>query len=558
MLHLLWVMTSPGHQKLAGPGRTTLEWRSSKPAAFGLCQVDNNPLDNNHSVVHDSLFQLSGPRAMLRPIVTGPCILRIMSRDGKEERSPTLMSSLAQELPWDILQEVFTQALFPALREGKTTQTEQTMRLCQICSHWRTVMLGSSAIWQYIECKVTYRPSDNLEMLPKRDGFNFLAGPARIANIDLLKWWLKNLGSYIGPHIEVFTKYKRVESGQVSKTFNDDHALFFLQLLSSARSLHVDFDFSCDLDVWLNSRKDVFKNLEEIYIGPMPVDGLHDRWKRNHGTFAIPILISNLKSLRSITFTPQRDIIWSPASDVEYQPLWDLLTHVQIEGLGISVPEWATFIRGFTALQYGCFTVHFRGWVPADVNSPLVMCLPHLLELKMRWPGYTNAAVNPLQNLKLPALEGLHLSVPEPITITVINQILRSTSRLLRLCVDGRQFPYSRDEPENVEPLWSYVPRLEELFLTYSAPYTWPKRFRRLWIEKLLTSHWLGLHKPGENFRLLKIYQEFSKTDEDYVSLRAVIDKHMKVQERSYSICLQENWRFSELNDFKFTYWPHN
>jgi len=454
------------------------------------------------------------------------------------------MSSLAQELPWDILQEVFTQALFPALRENKTTQTEQTMRLCQICSHWRTVMLGSSAIWQYIECKVTYRLSDSLEMLPKRDGFNFLAGPARIANIDLLKWWLENLGVYIGPHIEVFTKYKRVESGQDSTIFNDDHAPFFLQLLSSARSLHIDFDFSCDLDVWLNSRKDAFKKLEEIYIGPMPVDGLCDWWKRKHGTLAIPIPILNLKSLRSITFTPQRGIIWDPASDIEYQPSWDLLTHVQMEELNISVPEWATFIRGFTALQYGCFTVHFRGWVPANMNSLPVMCLPHLLELKMRWPGYTGAAVNPLQNLKLPALEGLHLLVPELITITLINQILRSTSRLLRLCIDshGTQFPYSRGESKNVEPLWGYAPRLEELFLTYSPHYTWPMT-KRFWIEKLLTSQWLGLHKPGKNFRLLKIYQKSSNTDEDHVTLRAVIDKHMKVRERSYSICLQENWR---------------
>jgi hypothetical protein len=46
-------------------------------------------------------------------------------------------------------------------------------------------MLGSSAIWQYVECKVTFRLSDHV--LLKRDGFNFFAGPARIANIDLLK-----------------------------------------------------------------------------------------------------------------------------------------------------------------------------------------------------------------------------------------------------------------------------------------------------------------------------------------------------------------------------------
>ena len=94
-----------------------------------------------------------------------------MSHHGKDERSPTLISTSAPELPWDVLQEVFTQALFPALRKDDTTQTEQTMRLCQISSYCRTIILGSSTIWQYIECKVTYRLSKYLEMLRERDGF---------------------------------------------------------------------------------------------------------------------------------------------------------------------------------------------------------------------------------------------------------------------------------------------------------------------------------------------------------------------------------------------------
>ena len=217
------------------------------------------------------------------------------------------------------------------------------MRLCQICSHWRTVILGSSEIWQYVECKVTYKLSDNLQMLPKCDGFNFLVGPAKIANINLLKWWLKNLGSYIGPHIEVFTKYELIESGHDSSIFNDDHAPFFLQLLSSARSLHVDFDFSSDLDVWLKSRGDVFKNLEEIYIGLIPADGLR---RRDHGK-NMPIRILNLKSLRRITFISRYNIIWNPASDIEYQLPWNLLTQVQIEELSIGAHEWSTFISKF-------------------------------------------------------------------------------------------------------------------------------------------------------------------------------------------------------------------
>jgi len=124
-----------------------------------------------------------------------------------------------------------------------------------------------------------------------------------------LKWWQKNLGSYIEPHIEVFTKDKQVESGQDSSIVNDDHGPFFLQLLSSAHSLYIDFHFNSDLDVWLKSREDctVFKNPEEIYVGPMSVVGLCEGWKRNHGVYAIPIRILNLKYLRAINFTSWRD-----------------------------------------------------------------------------------------------------------------------------------------------------------------------------------------------------------------------------------------------------------
>ena len=558
---------------MAGHDRTILEWRSSKPAAFGLSgRVDRQQPWHTSFLVHIDLMPAGPDTQCCDPLsrLTGPCVLRIMSHDGKEKKSPTLMSSIAQELPWDVLQEIFTQALFPALRERRTTQTEQTMRLCQICSHWRTVILGSSAIWQYIECEVTYRLSDNLEILPKRDGFNFLAGPARIANIDLLKWWLKNLGSYVGPHIEVFTNYKRVESGYDSSTFDDDHAPFFHQLLSSARSLHVGFDFSSDLDVWLKSREDVFMNLEEIYIGPMPVRGLRDWslrdwWRRDREILAVPIRIFNQKSIRGITFASRRDIIWNPASDIEYQPPWNLLTQLQIEELNIGVREWATFIRELTALQYGCFTVHFKdwGWVPTDL--PMV-CLPHLLELKVGWPRYTNPVVNPLQNLKLPTLKQLHLLVPEPITTAFINQILCSAPRLLGLIIHSQdsQFPYSGGESENVEPLWGYAPMLEELILTYTARdqnADWsldPEEIHKLWIEKLLASRWLDLQKPGKSFQLLKVHQEASDTEMAYPILQAVIDEYMKVQQRSYSICLEEIWRFSDLNDFTFAYWPHD
>ena len=207
--------------------------------------------------------------------------------------------------------------------------------------------------------------------------------------------------------------------------------------------------------------------------------------------------------------------------------------------------------------------MHFRAWAPADLDSHPVVCLPRLRKLNLGWPEYTSRVVNPLKNLELPALEELHLLVSETVTITVMNQILRSTPHLLGLCIDSEltRFPYSGGESENVEPLWSCVPMLEELALTYATERTWditPQRIHRLWIEKLLASHWLCLHKPSENFRPLKLYQESSKTDKDYVTLQDVIDEHMKVRERSYSICLQENWALSQLNNLKISYWPHN
>ena len=456
------------------------------------------------------------------------------------------MSTLAQKLPWDVLQEIFTQALFPpVLREDNT---EQTMRLCQICSHWRNVMLGSSPLWQYIR----------LEMLPQPYiyRFTFPTGPARIASIDLLKWWLKNLGSYIGPRIEVVTKYKRVESGQDSRIFDEDHELF-LQLLSSARSLHIDFHSSSDLDFLLRSTEVVFKNLEEICVCPMPGVGLSEGWRRNHGVLIIPIRILNVKSLRAINFTSRRDatIRWSPASHVGYQSSWNLLTQVQIEKLIIDVHEWAVFIRGFTALERGCFTVQFRCQVLPNLDSQPVVCLPHLRKLKLGWPGYTNLGVNPLQNLELPALKWLTLLVPEGITITWINQILLFTPRLLRLSIDSQwdRFPYLGGD---FEPLWGYAPALEELLLTYAAPgpadwFDTSGGIHRVWMEELLTSRWLDLHQPGRNFRLLKLYQEASKTDGNYATLQSVIDDYMSFRERSYnySICLQEHWHVGKYLD---------
>jgi len=409
-------------------------------------------------------------------------------------------------------------------------------------------MLGSPPLWQYIKCKETYRVSNNLEILPQHDRFTFPAGPARIANIDLLKWWLKNLGSYIRPHIKVVTNYKRVESAQDSSIFDDDHELFFLQLLSSARSLHIDVHFSADLESLLKSRDLVFKNLEEICVCPMPGVGLPEGWRRNQEVHIIPIQILNVKSLRAINFTSRRvaTIRWSLTSNINYQPSWNLLTQAQIENLVIGVREWATFIRGFTALERGCFTVHFRTYV--NLDSQPVVCLPHLWKLKLGWPGYANLGVNPLQNLELPALKELTLLVPKGIKITSINQILRFTPCLLRLCIDSQRarFPNSRGDSGNTEPLWGYAPMLEELLVTHAAPWshTTSGIFHRIWLKQLLTLHWLDLHKPGENFRLLKLYQEASKTDRSYKILQSVIDEHMKFRKRSgnYSICIQERW----------------
>ena len=108
--------------------------------------------------------------------------------------------------------------------------------------------------------------------------------------------------------------------------------------------------------------------------------------------------------------------------------------------------------RNFTSLERGLFRVHFRGWAPTDSDSEPVVCLPCLRKLNLGWPEYTNRVVNLLQNLELPALEELHLLVPKTTTITVINQILRSTPHLLGLVVDspGTRFPYSGGEPKNV------------------------------------------------------------------------------------------------------------
>lgn len=105
---------------------------------------------------------------------------------------------------------------------------------------------------------------------------------------------------------------------------------------------------------------------------------------------------------------------------------------------------------------------------------------------------------------------------------------------------------------------------LEELILTYTARdqnADWsldPEEIHKLWIEKLLASRWLDLQKPGKSFQLLKVHQEASDTEMAYPILQAVIDEYMKVQQRSYSICLEEIWRFSDLNDFTFAYWPHD
>ena len=44
-----------------------------------------------------------GRRYALVQITSTPCVLHIMSRDGKDQRSLTLMSTIAQGLPWDVL-----------------------------------------------------------------------------------------------------------------------------------------------------------------------------------------------------------------------------------------------------------------------------------------------------------------------------------------------------------------------------------------------------------------------------------------------------------------------
>lgn len=91
------------------------------------------------------------------------------------------------------------------------------------------------------------------------------------------------------------------------------------------------------------------------------------------------------------------------------------------------------------------------------------------------------------------------------------------------------------------------------LELSALGPLPFPK-IHRLW----MTSHWLDLHKPGEKFRVLKLYQESSKTDKGYATSQAVIGKHMKVRELSHLICMQENWTLSGLTNFRYARWRHN
>lgn len=295
-----------------------------------------------------------------------------------------------QELPAELLAAIFISCTPEdplTIRQPHTTTAP--MILCQICSRWREIALGTPELWTYlyfIPHVTTHRKRAN----------GWPVFEIRPSEAEFLEWWTTNLqSSQVVFRLNIVQDTQK-RTTEIEQHVDLDHTLF-RHLISTSRGLSLSGFGLFGLRCTFSRHALECPNLESLAIFPLSQPFLE----------RIPILPSpNLRRLFCETLKVARN------ESIEDQLPFQSLTHISIENLFIKTRDWLRFIRCLEMLKFGSFA--FREdpqlrdktpFDPASLDLP-VKQLPYVRELNIR-SSIRPSTFNPLFQLDLPALKTL-------------------------------------------------------------------------------------------------------------------------------------------------------
>ncbi|KDR76657.1 hypothetical protein GALMADRAFT_1328554 [Galerina marginata CBS 339.88] len=424
-----------------------------------------------------------------------------------------------QDLPLDILQEIFTCCLPPDSMTHRQPDTKVApMILCHICAYWRAVALGIPRLWTDL-----FHVLRIYAVVPNR---MLLSEGIHQGDLEFLRWWKLQLGR-VHPRLRLIVQWMKGNPG--FKVGKSDESL--LSLVSTARHLDIDIDFACALRTHFGGNlPDSIVKADTFFLRQGSRGFRETSYKFSFNMSYDPSLIPfpTEPLLRRILL----DSIFFKNLDLG-AVVWSQLTRIILLDTGLSTPAWFAMIRECLNLESAIFHIRGLGYNEPPQDDPSTCTLPRLQQLVLKWDP-ANFPQPLFKNLHLPELTRLRLT--SGLTVQELHELLNSTPSVQELHL-SYSMPADPDfksrglipgTSSNVEQLTAYVPNLEHLVI--QVHFTWNKEYEdvRHLINILSTTPWLDLGSGRNAIKRVELTVEHWESQEILVeglqTLNPVID----------------------------------
>lgn len=302
-------------------------------------------------------------------------------------------------LPIEIIAHIFILCLpkYP-LRHPQPDLAQAPLLLCHVCSMWRTISLNTPQLWNNFHHRLP---------LPRVLPSDSFLKSIRPSSLDFMEWWSKNVR---GHSLSLRLALKWTQNKYVwGKNDPIRTIAFFVSMFKSAQFLEIEQSYALIVEEQLQPSPSQYPNLESVFILEDPTDkedyhysprGISP-WEVSPWDFSF-LRTPSLKKLaiKKHYFSPDPLTV----GQVFFSP--HQLTHLFVN-LSLSLSKWASFISGWTNLEYARIHLKIiqRGRPAAESTTRLPV--PRLRQLVLDCSS--PQLIHTLDNLSFPSLHSLHL-----------------------------------------------------------------------------------------------------------------------------------------------------
>ncbi|KAF8175347.1 hypothetical protein BJ912DRAFT_1064367 [Pholiota molesta] len=364
---------------------------------------------------------------------------------------PSAASPISR-VPYDILREIFTRCLpqYPL----HYRQLIAPILLCHICSSWRTIALGSAALWAHLNyCFFIVEKYDT--------DSSFWTYEFSEYDVKFIRWWKKNQGT-IAPFLNFNLNPRR-----------NILSLIWLDMVY----------WSTILERIKAGRQVIFPNLHTQVMEAELVD--------SSPFYQLQSLLPAhaLSAMQRLLIAEDM-----PPRNLDIPNHWATLTQINMSRVLLSIDFWSLLIRAAPHLRWGYFDIASLSGVH-HATSPQCTHL-QLTTLVVVIEG--SQGRNPLDlmfhNLHLPALRILTLSSPG-----TTRQDLTLERRFLPASIEG------------IAPVWNRAPLLVHLQLDFPFTLAMNKAMEEETLDNFVrnifssNNAWLDLQNPEFSIQSITI-----------------------------------------------------